>query len=560
MISSSDRARVLAIRTLLVVATLVAYSGLIGNGFTSFDDDVYITSNPHVTAGFARESVAWAFTTGYAANWHPLTWLSHMLDVQVFGLHAVGHHLVSLGLHVATALLLFHFFLRTTAAIWASAFVAAVFALHPQHVESVAWAAERKDVLCAFLWVLALTAYVRWVEEPKPARYALVVGLFVLGLLAKPMIVTLPFTLLLLDVWPLARVRRTSVEKLVLEKIPLFFLSIASCVVTFLVQRAGGAMARGEAIPFVLRVENAVVAWVAYVAKAAWPADLAAYYSPSFAALPALEVAGAALLLAGATAVTLRGARGRPWLPVGWFWFLGTLVPVIGLVQVGLQSMADRYTYVPMIGLSIVVAFSAREIASRSLRSRAVFAVLFAVAACTWATLTWAQVRYWKDDASLVAIARGQMRDTYAAHAAIGRAYLQQGRWQEAATELRRALELEPGVAQGHNDLGMALEELNRSEEAIAEYREALRLASDLAEAHHNLAGALAEKGRLDEAIEHYERALEIRPDQAESHCDLGITLLQRGRTEEGILQLRKALELDPNHAKARRALAERGL
>jgi tetratricopeptide (TPR) repeat protein len=556
VISSSDRARVLAIRTLLVLTTLAAYSGVIRNGFTSFDDDVYITANEHVSSGLSREGLAWAFTTGHGANWHPLTWLSHMLDCELFGLHAAGHHLVSLALHVATALLLFHFFLRTTAAIWASAFVAAVFALHPQHVESVAWAAERKDVLCAFFWVLALIAYVRWVDEPKASRYALVVALFVLGLLAKPMIVTLPFTLFLLDVWPLRRAGGPFLR----EKIPLFLLAAGSSVVTFLVQRAGGAMARGEAIPFLLRAESAVVAWVAYVAKAAWPTDLAAYYPHAFAALPPLEVAGAALLLAAATAATLRGARTRPWLAVGWLWFLGTLVPVIGLVQVGLQSMADRYTYVPMIGLSILVAFSAREIAARSERSRALCAVLFAVAACTWTALTWRQVGFWKDDASLVAIARGRMRDTYAAHAAIGRAFLQQGRWEEAAAELRRAVEIDPSVAQSHSDLGMALEELNRSDEAIAEYREALRRSPDLHEALYNLGGALAERGRWDEAIEQYERALAMRPDQAQTHCELGLALLQRGSTEAGIRELRRAVELDPGQEKARRALAQRGL
>jgi len=545
MASSSDRGRALAIEAALVLATLIAYAPLVRNGFTSLDDDVYVTANPHVTSGLTRENFRWALTTGHAANWHPLTWLSHMLDVQLFGLHATGHHLVSLALHAATAVLLFRLVLRTTSAPWASAFVAAAFALHPQHVESVAWAAERKDVLCAFFWVLATGAYVSWTERPGAAQYALVVLLFVFGLLSKPMIVTFPFTLMLLDVWPL---RRGGLR--VREKIPLFALSLASCVVTYLVQRAGGSMARGATIPFGVRVENALVAWVAYAAKAVWPASLSAYYAHPFAAYPVAEVAGAALLL---VAITV-GACKRPWLLVGWLWFLGTLVPVIGLVQVGWQSMADRYAYVPSIGLALAVGFGLRE-----LLPRAVLGPMFVAAVSVWGTLTWRQVGFWKDDASLLPIARGQMRDTYTAHGAIGRAYLGQGRWSEAIDELSRAVALEPSFAQGHNDLGMALEESGRREEASAEYRTALRIEPDLAEAHHNLAGLLADEGRADEAIEHYERALAIRPGQVETHCDLGLLLIARGRREDGVAHLRRALELDPENEKARRALSATG-
>jgi tetratricopeptide (TPR) repeat protein len=548
MASSSDRGRALAAQTIgaaLVLATLIAYAPLVRNGFTSLDDDVYVTANPHVTSGLTRENVRWALTTGHAANWHPVTWLSHMLDVQLFGLHATGHHLVSLALHAATAVLLFRLVLRTTSAPWASAFVAAAFALHPQHVESVAWAAERKDVLCAFFWVLATGAYVSWTERPGAARYALVVLLFVFGLLSKPMIVTFPFTLMLLDVWPL---RRGGLR--VREKIPLFALSLASCVVTYLVQEAGGSMARGATIPFGVRAENALVAWVAYAAKAVWPASLSAYYAHPFAAYPVAEVAGAALLLAAITV----GARKRPWLLVGWLWFLGTLVPVIGLVQVGWQSMADRYAYVPSIGLALAVGFGLRE-----LLPRAVLGPMFVAAVSMWGALTWRQVGFWKDDASLLPIARGQMRDTYTAHGAIGRAYLGQGRWSEAIDELSRAVALEPSFAQGHNDRGMALEESGRREEAAAEYRTALRIEPDLAEAHHNLAGLLADEGRADEAIEHYERALAIRPGQVETHCDLGLLLIARGRREDGVAHLRRALELDPENEKARRALSATG-
>jgi tetratricopeptide (TPR) repeat protein len=543
---ASDRARVLAIEVGLAALTLISYAGVVRNGFTSFDDDVYVTANEHVRSGFSLANVAWAFTTGHGANWHPLTWLSHMLDCELFGLHAAGHHLVSLLLHVATALLLFRFFLHATSAVGPSAFVAAAFALHPLHVESVAWAAERKDVLAAFFWILTTLAYGAWTEKHGTGRYLLVVGLYALGLMSKPMLVTLPFTLLLLDVWPLGR--RPSLR----EKIPLFLLAIASSVVTFLVQRAGGAMTIGEHVPLGSRAANAIVAYVLYLAKSVAPVRLLAYYPYPHEGYAGWQVAGAALLLIAASAFAWRERRRRPWLAVGWLWFLGTLVPVIGLVQVGQQAMADRYTYVPMIGLAIAVAFS--------VRGRSVGAVLFALAAASWTAATWRQVEFWRDDAALLPIARGKMRDTYEAHAAVGHAFLEQHRWEEAAAELRRATALDPSVAQGHNDLGMALEETGRGDEAVAEYREAIRLAPDLAEGHHNLAGALAERGRTDEAVEHYRRALEIRPDLADTHCELGILLVRLGRADEGVLHLRRALELDPRHEKARRALAERGL
>jgi hypothetical protein len=502
-----------ALAVVLALATILAYARVAGHDFTSFDDDVYVTKNAHVRAGLTWTGVVWAFTTGDASNWHPLTWLSHMLDVELFGMRAAGHHLTSLAIHVASTLLLFHVLLRTTKALAASAFVAAVFALHPLHVESVAWIAERKDVLCAFFWILALLAYVRWLERPGATRYAAVLACHVLGLLAKPMIVTLPFTLLLLDVWPLRRAQSFAVR--VREKIPLFALSLASSVATFLVQRAGGSMARGEATPFLLRLENAAIVYVGYLGKAFVPVNLQAFYPHPFRGYPIAEVLGAVLLLALLTAGALRCVPTRPWLAVGWLWFLGTLVPVIGLVQVGWQSMADRYTYVPMIGLAIAVGFGVAEFAPRAVP------VLAVVASVAWTGMTWRQVGFWKDDATLAPIAGANIRDTSEAHAGLGNAYLKSGRIDEAIEHLRRAVELDPGLGRARNDLGMALDLQGRTDEALAEYREAVLRAPDLAEAHHNLAGLLAARGQLAEALEEYRRALAIQPDLAESRVEL---------------------------------------
>jgi protein O-mannosyl-transferase len=553
--ATSDRGRALAMSAALAVATVAAYAPTFRNGFTSFDDDVYVTKNAEVLAGLTWRGAAWAFTTGHGSNWHPLTWLTHMLDVELFGVSAAGHHAVSLVLHVASALLLLRFLLRTTGSLAPSAFVAAVFALHPQHVESVAWAAERKDVLCALFWILGLSAYVRWVERPTSARYALVLALFAAGLLAKPMIVTFPFTLLLLDLWPLARIDGTTFRSRVVEKIPFLALSAVSCAVTLAVQRAGGAVASAEAIPLPLRLGHAVVAYATYLSKAFWPADLAAYYPHPFADHPIALVAGCVALLAALTFGAASARKRAPWLLVGWLWFLGTLVPVIGLVQVGSQAIADRYTYVPMIGLAIAVGFACADLVRRVPSSRIVVTGVLAASLLAGSALTRRQVAYWKDDASLLPIARGKLREGHAVHATLGRAYLRDARYTEAIDELREAVRLEPGFAEGHNDLGMALEAVGRKDEALLEYRAALRSNPALFEAHHNLAGVLADGKQLDEAIEQYERALAIRPDSVETHFDLATVLLARGRKEEAMAELRRTLELAPEHAHAREAL-----
>jgi tetratricopeptide (TPR) repeat protein len=530
----------LAIGAALGLLTAGVYARVAWNGFIRLDDNDYVTASPHVQAGLSWSSIRWAFTTGHSANWHPLTWLSHMVDVQLFGMNPAGHHLTSLVLHVASTLLLFRLFLKTTGELWPSAFVGAVFGLHPLHVESVAWVAERKDVLSAFFWILTTLAYVAWTEERRPGRYALVVVLYALGLMSKPMLVTLPFTLLLLDVWPLGRgARRWR------EKIPLFVLAAASSAVTFLVQRAQGAMALSDRVPLPLRIENAVVACAAYLGKALVPVGLAVYYPHPGGAYPIVRVVGSALLLAAISGLVFRYRRERPCLPVGWLWFLGTLVPVIGLVQVGSQAMADRYTYVPMIGLSAAVAFGVPAIAP----------ALLIAGALVWTPLTFLQVGLWRDDRTLFGHLVEVMPGNRLAHHILGCVDLGERRLDDAIREFEEALRIAPGYAEAISNLGVALELSGRADQAAEKYEEALRFSPGLAEAHHNLGRLLLVQHRLAPAIEHLEAALRSNPDLVEAHANLGDAFLVEGRRDDAIAQYQKALELRPGWAEIARKL-----
>ena len=558
----SERRRDLAACAVLVALTLAAYGRVAGNGFIDLDDNQYVTQNARVQAGLTAEGIRWAFTTGHSANWHPLTWLSHMLDFELFGLEPAGHHLVSLALHLASTLLLFRLFRTTTGALGPSAFVAAAFALHPLHVESVAWVAERKDVLSGFLGILAALAYVAWTKRGGAGRYALVVVLYALGLLAKPMLVTLPFVLLQLDLWPLRRIASPFREpqvlaRLVREKLPLFALAAACCVVTYAVQRAAGAMSLGEQIPLAWRLQNAVVSYVLYLAQSIVPTGLAVYYPHRVEAYPLLQVAGSALLLAAITWTVVRAAGPRPWLAVGWFWFLGMLVPVIGLVQVGSQSRADRYTYLPMIGLSVAAAFGVAELVRRRPPLRPLAATASIAVVLAWTALTSRQVGYWKDDATLFGRVVAVMPENHVAHGVLGSVHLKAGRLPEAMAELRESLRLRPSYPQGHSNLGMALELAGRDAEAAAEYREALRWMPDLADAHYNLAGVLQRRGETSLAVEHYERALAIDPELPEAHHNLGLIRIGQGKVDEGIAHLERAVELKPSYADAVRHLEE---
>lgn len=543
----------------LLVVTVFAYLQVRSFEFINFDDPDYVTGNPHVRAGLTFAGVIWAFTSREAANWFPLTWFSHMLDCQLFWLRSGFHHLTNVFWHVLATLMLYAFLYHATRARWRSAVVAFLFALHPLHVESVAWIAERKDVLSAFFWFLTLWAYLRYTERPTPLRYALALASFSLDLMAKPMAVTLPFVLLLLDMWPLRRAllipNREYWRKVIVEKLAFLALSAIVVVVTFWVQRASGAVQALSALPIALRVENAVVSYVVYVGQMFWPVHLAVFY-PYPSALTIWQAAAATLAIIGTTILVLRRFRPYPYLAIGWFWYLGTLVPVIGLVQVGPQARADRYTYIPMVGLTIMLAWGVTDLLRRWQPSKAV-RISAAMASCVPCfALTCVQIQNWRDSESLFRHALAVTQRNYLAEHNLGVALAANpAQLPEAITHLRAAVNLAPNSAKARTDLGNALANIpGHLQEAVSQYEAALRLAPNSAIAHNDLANALARlPGRLEEALSHYRQALRLRPDYAEAHNNLGTAFAAMlGRLPDAIAEFQAALRIDPNYSQAR--------
>jgi Tfp pilus assembly protein PilF len=514
------RATTRALAALLVLVCVATYHPVLRHDFVDYDDDVYVTENPRVRAGLTPGGVVWAFTTGHAANWHPLTWLSHMLDVTLFGLAPGAHHGVSLVLHVGNTLLLFAGLCRMTGAPWRSALVAALFAAHPLHVESVAWVAERKDVLATFFWFLTIAAYRRWVARPRVVTYLTVVACLALGLMAKPTLVTVPFSLLLLDLWPLRRLdpggpaaevaRRAG--RLVVEKLPLLVLVAVVSAVTLIVQTRGGAVPDAAAFPLAVRVGNALVAWVRYVWMTFWPVGLAVIHPYPAAPLSPPVVLGAATLLAGATAGALAGIRRRPWLAVGWLWYLGTLVPVIGLVQVGSQGLAERYTYVPLVGLFVVVAWAVPR--PRAARARRRVGAAAAAVVLALGALAWRQTLVWRTSETLFRDALRTTRRNAIAHHYYGLARLARQDHARAVAHFRRAVEIEPGYTDARVNLEVQLGNARVRQGALAaavpHYRAALAVAPATAEAHYNLALVLERLGRRAEAQRHLAEAVRL--------------------------------------------------
>jgi len=534
----------------LVALVAVVFSPLRHAGFIRLDDAGYVSQNPDVTAGLTWHGLVWAFTTGRGANWHPLTWLSHMLDVQVFGLRPGAHHLVNVAFHAVNALLLFTLLRRATGALYRSAIVAALFAVHPLHVESVAWIAERKDVLSTALWLATMIAYVAWVRAPRRDRYLAVCAGLALGLMAKPMLVTLPFALLLFDIWPLGRTapgpNRRSWRALVLEKLPFVLLAAASSVVTFFVQRSGGAVQQLTALPLSIRTENAIVAYVRYLVETVWPSGLTIFY-PYPHAVPAWQVAGSLAALAVLSGLAWASLQRRPYVFVGWCWYLGTLVPVIGLVQVGMQSSADRYTYVPLIGIFIAVVWGVADLASRLAIRRTVLAAATALVVAASAVTAHAQASHWLSDWTVWSHALAVTRDNYIADNAMGVLLVQQGRHDEADADFQEAAHLQPGYAQAHNNLGLAYQRVGKHAEALAEFRLAVQLQPDLPEAQDDLGFALMGEGQTDEAMVHYREAVRLDPGFATAHVNLGFLLATRKQMAEAIDQFREAVRLDPD-------------
>jgi tetratricopeptide (TPR) repeat protein len=571
----------------LAVMTFGIYAQVSGHQFITLDDPTYIRENPNVNRGVTLAGIAWAFTTFHVANWHPITWISHMIDCQLFGTNAGRHLMVNALVHVANTLLLFCFLLRTTHARWASALVAALFALHPLHVESVAWASERKDTLSTFFGLLCLIAYVRYADAPSITRYAWVVITLALGLLAKPMLVTWPLIMLLLDYWPLRRLQRSDANdqlselgKLVVEKLPLFALVAASVLITFAAQSHGGAVRTFAAAPVAFRFSNALVSYAKYLLLAFWPNNLAVYYPLAPTGIPAWQVVGAAFLLSGITALCFFERKTRPYLIVGWLWFLGTLVPVIGLVQVGGQVMADRYFYIPSIGLFIAVAFGLADIAKHWRLAPWLSAGIAAGVLLILATLTNAQIHLWRDSFTLFEHTLAVTPPNLHIEHNLGLALGGSGRYDKAAAHFEKALQIDPNFYEGlvgmgvtrefqgrlpeainyfqaaihsqpdaptpHLELGRALWKQNNDQAAFEEMRRASQLAPKDADIRADFALALELVGRIPEAIEQFHEALRLNPNNAEAHANLGLALLASGKPRESIPEFEAALRLKP--------------
>ena len=550
----------------LAVVTFALYAQVIGHQFITLDDPTYIQENPMVNHGVTLAGLAWAFTTFHAANWHPLTWISHMIDCQLFGTNAGSHLLVNALIHVANTLLVFWFLLRTTHARWPSALVAALFALHPLHVESVAWASERKDTLSTFFGLLSLIAYSRYAEAPAISRYMWTAITLALGLLTKPMLVTWPFVMLLLDYWPLGRFQRSEVRGqrsavrlpagalakaggLVVEKIPLFALVAASAVMTLIAQSHGGAVRTLAAAPVALRLSIALVSYAKYLLLTFWPNNLAVYYP--FAGILAWQIIGAASLLIGITVFCVSQRRIRPYLIVGWLWFLGTLVPVIGIVQVGGQIMADRYFYIPSIGLFIALVFGLADIAKSWRVAQLLSAGAAAAVLLILAMLTNAQIQRWHDSFTLfghtLAVTPPNLRIEHNLGVALGVS----DRYDEAAAHFEKALQIDPNFYDGLVVMGVTRAHQGRVPEAIEYFRAAIRSQPDVPKARVQLAHALWNEKRDEAALEEMRRASQLAPKDPDVQADLGLALGLAGRIPESIEQLHEALRLNPNSAEA---------
>lgn len=546
-----------AVAAALLAGGFLLYLQVAHHPFVFYDDPKYVFENPRVRAGLSWANVAWAFTTLHFSNWHPLTWLSHMLDVELFGLSPGAHHLVNAALHAVNGAVLFLVLERMTGVRWRSAAVAALFAVHPLHVESVAWIAERKDLLSTLFGLLAIGAYGRYAARPGAKRYALVLLCFAASLLSKPMWVTFPFVLLLLDAWPLGRVRGFAASRpgaagpvpaarLVAEKLPLLAMSAASSAVTVVAQYRGGAMASLE-VGVAVRVSNAFLSYARYLWKTFWPTDLAAFYPRQ--TLVVWEVAAAALLVVAITGFLLLRARRAPWAAVGWLWFLGMLVPVIGLVQVGDQAMADRYTYVPSIGVFVAVAWGAHHLARGRAERWLGAGAVAAVAAL--ALVTWRQTSRWADHETLFRHTLAVTEGNPIAHGVLAMGLRRAGKLEEALVHASEAARLEP--ARGRHLLERALteRELGRRAEAYGSLRRAVELEPAHGLTWTMLGQTAAELGRWDEAEAALRRALAFAPDDARAWNELGLTLARKDRTEEALAAYREALSIDPRSTAA---------
>jgi len=587
--------RIALVILFLVLVTTVVYLQVKDLDFVNYDDNEYITENLHVQAGLTFESVAWAFTTYHLGTWHPLTWLSHMLDYELFGLNPAGYHIVNLLFHITNSLLLFLILNRMTKALWQSAFVAAVFAIHPLHVESVAWASERKDVLSTLFWLLTIGAYVYYVERPRIQRYLLVILFLALGLMSKPMLVTLPFVLLLLDYWPLYRLRSEKqtgthqkspenppehyderqklqenydkipariikavstippwviVRQLVLEKVPLFSLSVISCVVTYVAAEKGEHLKTLEVVPLTIRIANASVSYVGYIWKMVWPNDLAFFY-PRPGRLLLWQVLGAFLLLAGITLMVIWTARKLPYLIVGWLWYVGTLAPVIGIVHISEQASADRYTYIPLIGLFIMAAWGIPELLGTWRYRKKVLVPLSAVVLLSCFGMTMIQVNYWQNSITLFDHALKVTTGNIPAYNNRAATYVNIGNYNQAIEDCDKAIELDPKYEKAYFNRARSYQKLGNYNQAIEDFSKAIELNPKFAEAYNNKGAAYGALGNYNQAIEDFSKAIELNPKYAMAYSNRGVANGKLGNHKGAIGDYDRAIEIYPKCAEA---------
>lgn len=557
----SEKYRLLYICLFLAVVVSAVYWPVHKYDFVRYDDNKYVTNNLNIQSGINAKSIRWAFTSGYASNWHPVTWLSLMLDYKLFGLNAGSYHLINLLFHIINTLLLFIVLNRMTKAMWASAFVAAVFGLHPLHVESVAWIAERKDVLSTFFWMLTMLSYARYTEKSSIIRYTVTLVLFAIGLMTKPMLVTLPFVLLLLDYWPLERMRfgvmnkierdeeniQKSFAALFLEKIPFFILAVLSSIVTFIVQHRGGAVQPVDVIGISSRLKNAVISYISYISKTFWPSKLAVLY-PYPHSLPVVKIAFCAVLLALITTAVILLSRRHKYLVTGWFWYVGTLVPVIGIIQVGVQELADRYTYIPMTGLLIIIAWGVSDIAGSWKYRKRVFVTASVLVLVAMSLRTSIQLMYWFDSETLFGHTLEVTNDNYVMENNFASYLNEQGQIQQSIEHFNRALEIKPDSAEVHNNLANALSSLGQTSKAIEHYKKSLSLKAGSSDTHYNFAIALSKLNMTDEAIKEYSEAVRLDPTNFDALSNLGFAMAEKGDYSKAVELYEKALAIKPDN------------
>lgn len=544
---------------LLIILTLTVYWQVNDFDFINYDDPIYVYNNAHIQKGLTLPTIKWAFSSEVAGNWHPITMLSHMVDCHFFGLNPGKHHTTNVIFHLVNTILLFYIFWRITGEQYKSFFIAALFAIHPLHVESVAWISERKDVLSVFFLFLTLWAYTRYIQKKTIYRYLIIVLFFAMGLMAKPMLVSLPCVLILFDIWPLKSIQLTNQTTLfslahdiynrIFEKIPLFFLSAISCIVTLSVQQQSGAVVSFEQLTFIVRLLNAIVSYTKYIGKMIWPDKMAVFYPhPGVPDLWQVIISILLLLSLSFTAVNI--LKKYPYFAIGWLWYLGTLIPVIGLVQVGSQAIADRYTYIPYIGLSIVVTWGGYDLLKKFRLQK--FAYIMAICIVIILSLkTYHQIHYWQNSTLLYTHTMRVTKNNYVAHLNLGNIMTDNNNFIEAIQNFKAAIRIKPDLAQAHNNLGAAYEKIENFKEAIRSFNKAIELKPDYAEAHNNIGSVYKKNGQLNQAITHLDRAIQINPNYAEAYNNMGNAFEIDGQAEKAITHYKKALNINPDFAVA---------